>query len=322
MADPHLVQDLEAALDEAQGRAPVPRALLVHPTIEGLIALAVIDWVVILGCWGIMALSPWWVWPPLMVVCASRFHGLGVILHDAAHMAIANKTPGVRLLELLCGYPLATTLDAMRYHHLRHHRDSGMPTDPYFKPGVGQSTSLYWLNVARGLMLMPFWSVRPWFGIAAYWSPGLRPAYARIFLQDRSDRAETGLPRDLVRSREVEVCAREEHGQAAFQVILLSLFWEAPGAFVVGYGLPVVGAGVLAAWRLLQEHRYEPASDRSLSTILATTRDHHLHRAWAWLLAPHHIGYHVVHHLHPSVSLTALPALRAWYQANVPGYPR
>jgi hypothetical protein len=39
----------------------------------------------------------------------------------------------------MAGYPVGSTLDAldaMRYHHLRHHRDLGFPSDPYLKPWV------------------------------------------------------------------------------------------------------------------------------------------------------------------------------------------
>ncbi|WP_272491428.1 hypothetical protein [Corallococcus exercitus] len=40
-------------------------------------------------------------------------------------------------------------------------------------------------------------------------------------------------------------------------------------------------------------------------------------------MAPRYVGLHVVHHLHPQVSLTHLPRLRAWYVERFPHhYPR
>lgn len=311
MADAHLAWDLEAALP---ARADVPRALLVSPTPAGLLRLAATDWALLLAAWAGMALTPWWVYPAWMLLAASRLHAFGVILHDAAHQPLRRLTPPLLLLQLLCGYPLATTLPAMRYHHLRHHRDSGMPSDPYFKEGVEERPALYALNVARGLLLLPFWTVRPWFGLLALARPALLPAYARVFLQDRSGK-------DLTGSLEVATCARAEAGQAAFQLGVFALLVAFPTPVLLAYVIPGTLAGVLAAWRLLQEHRYVRTADRRLETILATTRDHHLHPAVAWLLAPRNIGYHVVHHLHPQVALGALPALRDWYRAHRPDYP-
>jgi fatty acid desaturase len=202
----------------------------------------------------------------------------------------------------------------MRYHHLRHHRDSGMPSDPYFKAGVDENPALYALNVARGLLLVPFWTVRPWFGLLAWLVPGLRQAYARVFLQDRSGTFVGDHP-------EVLACARAELGQVVFQLGLFGLAVWFPLPFVLGYLLPATLAGVLAAWRVLLEHRYVPVTDRRLSTIFAITWDHHLHPAVRWLFAPRNIGYHVVHHVHPFVGLRHLPALREWYRSNHPSYP-
>lgn len=314
----HLVDDLEDALDAARepaaARPRPPRALLVSPTPGRLLLLALFDWAVVAVAWLGMALGPLWLGVACGVLVASRFHALGVILHDAAHLPLRGKPWRVRLLEVSCGYPLATTMNAMRYHHLRHHRDNGMPADPYFKAGVEERPVLYALNVVRGLALLPFWSVRSWIGVVAVARPAWRNTYARVFLQDRSGA-------DLTDSPEVLACARADLGHVLFQVGVVTVAMFAPSAVLYGFLLPASGAGVLAAWRLLQEHRYTPTSDRRVETTLATTRDHHLSGWFTWLLAPRNIGYHVVHHLHPQVGLEHLPALRAWYRVNQPGYP-
>lgn len=314
----HLADDLEAALDEAPvrrlSRSDVPRDLLRPPDVDELIGLALRDWLLIGLAWLLMFQAPVWLWPAPILVIASRLHGFGVLLHDAAHMPLKRKTARIRLLELLTGYPLATTLNAMRYHHLRHHRDSGMPTDPYFKRGVEERPLLYALNVLRGVLLMPFWTVRAPFGLLAWAVPGLRTTYARVFLQDRSGD-------DLTGSVEVARCASEELGQLLFQLGVLAVAVIAPAAVLWGYVVPGTIAGLLAARRLLVEHRYAETADRRVETILATTNDHQIGRPSAWLLAPYHIGYHVVHHVHPQVGWRHLPALRDWYRANVDGYP-
>jgi fatty acid desaturase len=318
---PHLVDDLERALDAAPAtprltRSAVPRELLVPASRSGLLRMAVEEWLMLGAIWTAMAHAPWWLYPVLALLAAGRFHALGILMHDCSHMPLRGKDLRIRLLELLCAYPVATTLDAMRYHHVRHHRDSGMASDPYFKPDIEGRPWRYALNVLRGLVLIPFWMVRVPVGLLAAIAPGARNVYGRVWLQDRSGQ-------DLGRSRELVQCARAELGQALAQALLVALALAWPRAIVWGYLVPVTITGLLSAWRLLQEHNYVCARDRRIETILATTNDHHIGWWDALVLAPRNIGYHVVHHLHPQVGLEALPALRRWYlEHHASAYPR
>jgi fatty acid desaturase len=311
----HLVDDLESALDADPPlatprltRDAIPRELLGRSTIGELLGYAADEWVMILALWTLLALVPW-IWPVTGVLVAGRLHALGVILHDAAHLPLRRKDPATRLLEAMAGWPLATTLDAMRYHHLRHHRDNGMPSDPYFKAGLDHRPLLWWAYVARGIVLIPFWFARPFVGVAAWLFPAMRNVYGRVWLQDKSGE-------DLTDSREVATCGREEVGQLAAEIAVFGLGALMPWPVLVGWLAPAVLAGVIAAWRLLVEHRYVRAADRRVETILATTRDHHLAWHHKVLLGPRNIGYHVVHHLHPQAGLASLPRVRAWYVAH------
>ena len=315
----HLVDNLEAALDAEPGphlaRRDVPSALLAPPTVRGLLRMTAEEWAAIIALWGLMAVAPRWAYLLLLIPLAGRFHALGVVLHDAAHMPLRRKSVGIRIVEVLCGYPIASTLNAMRYHHLRHHRDSGMETDPYYKDG--RKTALWWtLNLARGVILVPFWTARAVVGAIAFVVPAVRNTYAHVFLQDRT-RA------DLTQSREVIDCARAEFGQVAVQAMIAALAVRWPSAILFGYVVPVTVAGVLSARRVLIEHNYERVADRRLETIVATTNDNYLGLLGRLALAPRNIGFHIVHHIHPQVSLEALPRLREWYARQHPEmYPR
>ena len=164
---------------------------------------------------------------------------------------------------------------------------------------------------------MPFWSVRAPFGLIASVVPSLRPAYARVFLQDRSRASSEALRQ----SREVIACARAELGQVLFQVPLVTAFILWPEVMAWHFALPATLTGLLASYRVLCEHHYEPAEERGIATILRITRDHHLGLAGALLFAPRNIGFHVVHHIHPQVAQENLPALRRWYLDHKPDYP-
>ena len=295
-------------------RPPVPRELLRRSTAAGLIAVALGDLAVAAVAWVGMATLPGWSYPLLVVVVAGRLHGLGVVCHDACHLPLRRKGLAARLLELVCAYPLATTLDAMRYHHLRHHRDNGLPGDPYFKAGAWRSRGRFALLVARGALLLPAWAVRAPFGAAAWVAPALRGAYGRVFLQDASGG-------DLRRSREVARCAREELGLLVFLGVAGALAWRWPMAALLGYGVPATLASLLGAYRLLREHDYEPNADRTLETLLRSTYDHDLGWLGEALLAPHAVGCHLVHHLHPQVGLRHLRAVRGWYVEHWAPYP-
>lgn len=295
-------------------RAAVPRALLVASTPAGLLRLAAREWMGVALGWGVMAWAP--VLAPLAVlVVAGRLHALGVLLHDAVHLPVRTREWRLCLLEAVAGYPIASTLAAMRYHHLRHHRDAGLPTDPYRKPPDGGRLRTAW----RWLLLLgviPGWVLRGPVGLCAWAVPALRTRYARVFLQDRSGR-------DLTRDAEVLACARAEAGQVMFHLGVVALAVRWPSQVLWGYGLPLLVAAGFNAYRLLAEHTAVPAHGRSLEDVFACTRDH----GFGWLgrlgLAPRHVGLHVVHHLHPHVSLTHLPRLRAWYVERFPDhYPR
>lgn len=316
----HLVDDLESSIAKAEvdaaplvRRADVPRALLGKATIPGLLRQAAVEWAMLAALLAAMALAPWWLDLPLVLLVAGRLHAFGVILHDAAHMPLRGKDGPTRLLEALVGYPIATTLNAMRYHHIRHHRDSGMASDPYFKAGVDERPLLWLIQWLRGLLLMPFWTVRAPYGLVASIVPALRPSYARVFLQDKSlDDAAT-----LRMSPEVIAAARAELGQVLFQLPLVAAFVLWPGVMAWHYALPATVTGLLASYRVLCEHRYVPTSDRRITTILQTTRDHHLRWFERIFFAPRNIGFHIVHHIHPQVAQEHLPALRRWYMERL-----
>jgi len=310
----HLVGDLEQAL--TMSRKAAPPELLQRPTIDRLLIAAIVDWVVIALAWVSMWYLPAWTYWVSALVVTSRLQSFGVVIHDAVHMSMREKTVRIRLLEVLSGYPVATTLNAMRYHHIRHHRDSGMTTDPYFKRGFERYPALQLAYTLRGLLLIPFWAIRGLYGSCAYYLPALRNGYARAFLQDR-----TGT--DLTESRELIQCAAEDRWQLLCHLLFVPVAAGWPLLFLYAYVVPALLAGLFAAYRLQMEHSNTPAFDRRLETIIDTTSDHNLRGLGRFFLAPRNIGYHVVHHLHPQVAWYALPRLRRWYRDSFPReYPQ
>jgi fatty acid desaturase len=288
----------------------VPRELLTTARIPRLIRYALADWSAIVAIWLIAPHAPASLYPLWALLLAGRLHALGVVLHDAVHLQ-GRKTSALRAVEFLAGYPIGSTIEAMRYHHLRHHRENGLPEDPYFKSWIGQSRARFWLMSLRYFLLLPLWVLRGVYGSVAACLPALRNSYGRLFLQDRSEE-------DLTNSREVVVCAREDRWQLLFHACIAaiaSLCWH---WFVAYYVVPAILGGYLAGYRLMEEHTQEPNYDRGFLTTIRSTRDHHLGLLGRLFVAPHNVGYHRVHHLHPQVALESLPLLRNWYAGRYP----
>jgi fatty acid desaturase len=285
----------------------LPRELLAPARPERLLLRALLDWAVIAGVWILAALAPAWLWPLWLVLIAGRLHGLGVVLHEVVHMPLRRKTAAIRTIEVISGYPVGSTVEAMRYHHLRHHRDLGLSGDPYLKPWVGRSGLRFWAMSLRYLLLAPLWVLRGFYGTIAAYAPALRNSYGRRFLQDRSGR-------DLTGDREVLACAREDRGQALFHAGVALMVALEPRWMAAYFLLPLVVAGYFAGYRLLVEHVQEPVPNRSAESTIRLTRNHHLGWFGRLLVAPHNVGYHLVHHLYPQVALENLPKVQVWYE--------
>lgn len=292
-----------------------PRPALVFARVPRLLRFAATEWLIIVATWAVVWIGPVWIYPFALPILAGRFHALGVVLHDACHMGRRARGPWAWLLQLVAGYPIATTLPAMRYHHLRHHRFNGMPQDPYLRVGI--SESLWRRNLRRltGLLLVPFWIVRGFFGTLTLALPGLRNTYGRVFLQDRSGK-------DLTHSAEVLACLRAEPFQAVFFIFVGVAAWAAPAAVLLLYLIPLVLAGAVNVNRVIVEHVHVACPDVRPETVAANTITHP-GRVWAQvLLFPRNIGFHLVHHLYPRAALESLPALHEWYLSRRPDADR
>jgi fatty acid desaturase len=207
------------------------------------------------------------------------------------------------VVEALAGWPIGSTIDAMRYHHLRHHRASCMRTDPYRHALVLKGRWVAELMALRGAMLPFLWSARAFCAPLALVIPAFRTPYARIFLQDRSGK-------DLRNDAEVIRCARADlpqlsaHAIAGFMIVT----WQLP--FVSYYLVPWMIGGVINARRVIREHDAHEVADQAPATVWDSTRTH---ASWfaRLILYPHNIGFHQAHHLYPSIAFGQLPAIHA-----------
>lgn len=274
------------------------------PRAQRLLLWALGDWCVIVAAWTVMALVDR---PPVtlagIVVVASRLHALGAILHDACHRRRQDRSRWWLAVEMLAGWPIASTIEAMRYHHLRHHALSGTPQDPYFSALAAGNAWRRCALTARGALLPLWWTLRAVTGPLALLVPAARTPYARAFLQDRSGS-------DLRRNPAVIACARADVLQLAAQLSGLGAAFAAGLPVVSCYLLPWMLAGVLNARRVVYEHAWVERADRSRQGAWDMTLDHDIGILGNAIFYPHNIGLHRIHHRYPGVSFVHLPELR------------
>jgi fatty acid desaturase len=283
-----------------------PKAILhgdTTPNARILLAWALFDWIVIGAAWTAMAVFDR---PSVtivgIVVVASRLHALGAILHDACHR---RRRPSSRMwwiVEMLAGWPIASTIEAMRYHHLRHHAHSGTPMDPYHGTVHARTAWRRYVLTLRGALLPFWWTLRAAVAPLALLVPSVRTIYARAFLQDQSGC-------DLRNHAGVIACARADITQLAAQTAVLGSTFAAGLPVLTFYLIPLMLAGVLNARRVVYEHSWMPSECRSRLQTWDTTVDHDLGLIGNAVFYPHNIGLHRIHHLCPTVSFVHLRQL-------------
>ncbi len=274
-----------------------------HANPRVLLAWALFDWCVIGVAWTAMSmLDSATVTVVGIVVVASRLHALGAILHDACHK---RRRPSSRvwwLVEIFAGWPIASTIEAMRYHHLRHHASSGTLMDPYHGTVHARTAWRRYLLTLRGVVLPFWWTLRSIMAPIALLIRSFRTPYGRAFLQDQSGR-------DLRNNAAVIACARADITQLAGQVIVLGAAFAAGLPVLTYYFVPLLVAGILNARRVVYEHSWQLNDGQSRRQTWETTVDHDLGVIGNAVFYPHNIGLHRIHHLYPTVSFTHLREL-------------
>jgi len=274
------------------------RAVLSREEIRDLVTLRdhrallslVLNWSIIFGSLGAVALWPHGPTWPLILVAATfliggRQLGLAILMHDAAHHALfSNRTLNDWAGNWLAAFPTWTDVGPYRDYHLQHHAKNYTEDDP----DIG--------------LTVPF--------------PVTRQSLRRKIIRDLSGqtgwkRVRATLNRDLGRSRGRQ--ARTVGGLQNLRGVLLSnslLF-----VICVLAGHPAVYLVWVLAWmttfqlatriRAIAEHAMAPDPQNPLRNT-RTTLVNPLERL---LFAPNGVNYHLEHHLLMTVPHYNLPRL-------------
>jgi fatty acid desaturase len=265
-------------------------------------ALAVAQTLALAGAtlWLAAALWTWWIVIPAIVVVATQQHAMFVLAHDAAHYRLFSH----RGLNDAVGRALGTvsgiSMCAYRIIHRLHHNNLYSEVDPDIALHGGYPRGRGYLlrKLAADLTgRTAFKTYRYFFGAPA--------ANAATNVAQRPlDDTAPALREAALRDRRAVIAV-----QFALPLVCLAIGgWDGLVKYLVLWVLPA--ATVLQALlrvRAIAEHGAPPDQTSPLQAA-RTNLPGPLAR---FALFPHHVNYHVEHHLFPAVPHYRLPALHA-----------
>jgi fatty acid desaturase len=280
---PELLAPLTTLDDARSLRAMLPTLL----ALAGVPAVAAVVW------------TPWVVVPAVLVIAALQ-HAMFVLVHDAAHYRLfsdrrLNDAVG-RALGALAGISMCTYRVVHRLHH--NHLYGDVDPDIALHGGYPRGRAYLLRKLATDLSGRTAWKTyRYFFGAPA--------ANAETATAPRPlDDTPASLRADAASDRRTVIAVQLALPLAALLLAgptglaKYALLWLLPALTVLQALLRV---------RAIAEHG-APAGYESALVAARTNLAGPLARA---LLFPHHVGYHVEHHLYPAVPHYHLPALHA-----------
>jgi fatty acid desaturase len=227
------------------------------------------------------------VWFVAIFIIARCQHALMVLAHDAAHFRLLeNRFWNDFIGHWICFWPVGSSLEGYRSVHLRHHRYLHTDKDPD-------------LSLSR-----------PYPATTASWRrklirdiSGISELQIRGYIKVENGRSHLARGR-MLRDFTPAAIAR----RIAFLAFLATLFYFGYlFAFIVLWVIPEMTVQrVIARVRAVLEHGGVPDRNdglRNSRTIIS--------RTWImrFMMNPHHVAYHLEHHLFPAVPHYNLPKL-------------
>jgi len=248
-------------------------------------------------------------WPnPLVlilsvIVIGTRQHALFVIAHDAAHYLLYDNRLLNDVVGRTCAMLQGLSMCTYRVIHRMHHNNLYGELDPdtALHGGYPRGRAYLVKKLLKDLSGLTAWKTYAYFLGGA---PALNTR-TNVALRPLDDTAQ-----------KLKTEARNDRNMViAFHVLLLGMFaWSGYLVqYLVLWVLPLVTV-VQAILRLRAIAEHGATTDFTSPLTAARTN---LAPAWLeWLIFPHHVNYHIEHHLYASVPHYNLPALHREMRAN------
>ncbi len=251
--------------------------------------------------------SAFWFSLPATLLCViligSRQHALFVIAHDAAHYLLYEN----RKVNDLVGRAAATvqglSMCTYRVIHRLHHNNLYTELDPdtALHGGYPRGRAYLFRKLLKDLAGLTAWKTYAYFLGGA---PALNTS-TNVAVRPLDDTSGK-LRRDARSDRNFVIL---------FHVVVLACFaWSGYLVqYLVLWILPLVTVvQAILRLRAIAEH----GATTDFSSPLTAARTNILSGWLAWLIFPHHVNYHIEHHLYASVPHYHLPALHREMKAR------
>lgn len=252
-------------------------------------------------CWP----TPWWWAGGLagLVLIGVAQHGLFILAHEAAHYRLLSSRTLNDLLGRLIGMSGGVSMCTYRVTHRLHHNNLYGPEDPdtAIHGGYPRGRAYLWKKLAQDLIGWNAWKTFAYF----FGSPAIN-----------DDTRRRMSPLDDT-SPQLRAAARGDRwGVVAFHLLAPVCAWLLGGlqgllVYLALWTLPLLTTlQPILRLRAICEH----GAVTDLSSPLTAARTN---RTWGspsnWIgrffLFPHHVNYHLEHHLYPAVPHYRLPRL-------------
>lgn len=244
----------------------------------------------------------WWIVLPAIFLIGPLQHGLFVLAHDAAHYRLyetrwLNDAVG-RFIGSIAGVSMCT----YRVIHRLHHNHLYGPQDPDIALHGGYPRGTWYLvrKLGRDLAGLTAWKTYSYF----FGAPAINATtnVAQRPLDDTSDALR-------------RTARRDRWGVLAFHVVapIVAFATGCGWQYLVLWVLPLVTVlQAILRLRAICEH----GAVTDLSSPLTAARTNLPGPVLRFVLFPHHVNYHVEHHLYPAVPHYRLPALHRALEAH------
>lgn len=225
---------------------------------------------------------------PAILIIGARQHALTVLMHDAAHYRfLKNKKLNDLITDITCMWPIFSTIEKYRQNHLRHHRHLNTEDDPDWAA-----------KLTKREFKFPKTRQQFMIGLLSYFTlyQGLMDAiwFLKRFDPPKANKKAKGIQEKLPRLSFYLIIAA---------TLTLTGTW---GYFFIYWFFPYLSTFFMFQYiRSVAEH----FGDLDYDHLLNATRSVKVNPIERFFFAPHHVGYHIEHHLYPGVPFYNLPQL-------------
>lgn len=244
------------------------------------------------------ALAWWtpWVVVPCVFLIGTRQHALFVLAHEAAHYRLFESRAMNDAAGCACAALQGLSMRTYRVIHRLHHNHLYTELDPdtALHGGYPRGKAYLAKKLLKDLGGLTAWKTYAYFLAGA---PALNTA-TQVAIRPLDDTSPK--LRDEAR--------RDRNAVIALHVLALAAFawsgWLVP--YLVLWILPLATVvQALLRLRAISEH----GATTDFSSPLTAARTNLVPSWLGWFLFPHHVNYHIEHHLYASVPQYNLPAL-------------